>query len=219
MKRTTIHRLAVASVAAAAVLIAPSSLPAQELPAAPARADVTLDAAKSALLVLDITDAPCARQPNCVAIVPRIADLIARARKAGVLVLYSATVPGGLAAPVAQPSFLPAVAPVKGDPIVIGAGQDRFFATALDELLRRRGITTLILAGWRVNGSVLYTAVGATLRNYTVVVPDDATSAARDYDVAIGRYQLLTQLNANAANEPLKNGAVTLSRTDLITFR
>jgi hypothetical protein len=51
------------------------------------------------------------------------------------------------------------------------------------------------------------------------VVPDDATSAAKDYDVAIGRYQLLTQLNANAANEPLKKGAVTLSRTDLITFR
>ncbi len=45
---------------------------------------------------------------------------------------------------------------------------------------------------------MLYTAIGATLRNYTVVVADDATSAAHDYDIAIGRYRLLTQLNANA---------------------
>jgi nicotinamidase-related amidase len=219
MNRITLRRLAVALTAAGTLLVAPSSLSAQELPPAPARAAVTLDASSSALLVLDMTEAPCASQPNCVAIVPRIADLIARARKAGVLVLYSATVPGGLAAPVAQPSFLPGVAPVTGDPIVLGAGQDRFFATPLDEILRRRGIATLILTGWRENGSVLYTAVGATLRNYTVVVPDDATSAAKDYDVAVGRYQLLTQLSANAANEPLKKGAVTLSRTDLITFR
>ena len=86
-------------------------------------------------------------------------------------------------------------------------------------MLRRHGITTLILAGWRINGSVLYTAVGANLRNYTVVVAEDATSATTDYDIAIGRYQLLTQLNNNAKNEPLKKGAVTLSRSDLITFR
>ena len=45
------------------------------------------------------------------------------------------------------------------------------------------------------------------------------TSASTDYDVAIGRYQLLTQLSNNAKNEPLKKGAVTLSRGDLITFR
>lgn len=60
-------------------------------------------------------------------------------------------------------------------------------------LLRRHGVSTLILAGWRENGSVL--------------------------DIAIGRYQLLTQLSNNAKNEPLKKGAVTLSRGDLITFR
>jgi hypothetical protein len=52
-----------------------------------------------------------------------------------------------------------------------------------------------------------------------VVVPDDGTAAAQDYDVAVGRYQLLTQLNANATNEPLKKAAATISRTDLITFQ
>jgi hypothetical protein len=36
-----------------------------------------------------------------------------------------------------------------------------------------------------VVGSVLYTAVGGTIRNYTVVVADDGTSAAQDYDIAV----------------------------------
>ena len=129
---------------------------------------------------------------------------------AGVYVLYST--------PATQPPILPDVAPAQGDPVIAGLGQDRFFDTPLDELLRARGIQRLILVGWRENGSVLYTAVGANLRTYTVVVADDGTSAAQDYDVAIGRYQLLTQLNNNPNNEPLHKGAVTLSKTDLISF-
>jgi nicotinamidase-related amidase len=85
--------------------------------------------------------------------------------------------------------------------------------------LKTRGITTVILTGWRINGAVVYTSVGATLRGYTVVVPEDTSLAATEYDVAIGRYQILTQLSSNASNEPLKARASTLTRTDLITFQ
>jgi hypothetical protein len=42
---------------------------------------------------------------------------------------------------------------------------------------------------------------------------------ATDYEIAIGRYQILNQHSSNAENEPLKNRASTLSRTDLITFK
>jgi hypothetical protein len=103
--------------------------------------------------------------------------------------------------------------------LILDVGQDRFYATRVDDTLRERGITTLILAGWRENGSVVYTAVGANLHGYTVVVAEDAVSAGQPYDVAIGRYQLLTQLHGNPKNEPLLKGAVTLSRSDLITFK
>ena len=202
----------------AAATVAPAA--AQQVPAMPPPAAVTLAPATTALLVMDVIPSICgAQQPNCTAMVPKVAALIAAARKAGAFVVYSAAAPGGLVEPVSAPAFLPAVAPQKDDPLVLGAGQDRFFSTALDGLLRRHGITTVILAGWRENGSVLYTAVGANLHNYTVVVAEDATSATTDYDIAIGRYQLLTQLSNNAKNEPLKKGAVTLSRGDLITFR
>jgi nicotinamidase-related amidase len=184
---------------------------AQQLPPAPAPVAVTLDGPSTALLVLDITTQTCSPQASCMAMLPRVGSLLDRARAAGVYVLYSV--------PATQPPILPEVAPAQGDPTIVGAAQDRFFDTPLNELLRGRGITQLVLVGWRYDGSVLYTAVGGTIRNFTVVVPDDGTSAAQDYDIAVGRYQLLTQLSANASNEPLKKNAATISRTDLITFQ
>jgi nicotinamidase-related amidase len=211
--------LSPALLAAAAVLLAAAPAPAQSVPPAPAPVPVSVAGTTTAVLVLDVVQPICASQPRCMAFLPRVASLLAAARRAGAFVVYSAANPSGLVAPIAQPPFEAAVAPLRGDPIVIGAGQDRFFATPLDGLLRKHGITTVILAGWRENGSLLYTAVGANLRGYTVVVADDATSASKDEDVAIGRYQLLTQLHSNPKNEPLHPGAVTLSRTDLITFR
>jgi len=198
---------------AAALGLATMASPAlaQQIPASPSPVAVSLDSTSTALLVLDITTQTCGSQPRCQEFLPRVASLLANARAAGVYVLYTT--------PATQPPILPEVAPADGDPVFAGLGQDRFFDTALDELLRARNIQNLVLVGWRENGSVLYTAVGANLRTYTVVVADDGTSAAQDYDVAIGRYQLLTQLNANPTNEPLRKGAVTLSKTNLITFQ
>ena len=77
--------------------------------------------------------------------------------------------------------------------IVESIGQDRFYSTDLDKILKAKGITTVILTGWKVSGSVVYTSVGATLRGYTVVVPTDASLAATDYEVAIGQFQILNQ--------------------------
>jgi len=200
-----------ASACALALLSSALEAEAQQIPPAPAAIAVSLDPGTTALLVLDVVTQTCSSQPKCLEFVPRVASLLAASRAAGVYVLYST--------PASQPPILPEVAPADGDPIVVGYGQDRFFDTPLDELLRARNITNLILVGWRENGSVLYTAVGGSLRSYTVVVADDGTSAAQPYDVAIGRYQLLTQLNANPNNEPLREAAVTLSRTDLISFQ
>jgi nicotinamidase-related amidase len=203
--------------ALAVALLACAPLGAQQVPVAPAAVAVTLSPATTALMVMDITPQVCGAQAACVAFVPRVAAMIAAARKSGVFVVYSSN--GAVTEPVTSPPFLPAIAPHSGDPIVFGAGQDRFYSTPLDGLLRQRGITTIVMVGWRENGSILYTAVGANLRNYTVVVPLDGTSASTDADVAIGAYQLLTQLNSNPKNEPLHKGAVTLSRGDLITYR
>ena len=184
-----------------------------QMPPPPDPVAVALNPATTALLIFDIVDPICTRQPNCTGrMVPAIASLLARARQAGVTIAY-----GTRARTMAK--WLPEVLPAPADIKIESQAQDRFFNTELDKMLKAKGITTLILAGWKVSGSVTYTSVGATLRGYTVVVPVDASLDATDYEIAIGLYQILHQHSANAANEALKNGASTLSRTDLISFQ
>ncbi len=184
-----------------------------QMPSPPDPVPVVLDPATTALLIFDIVDPICSRQPNCTGkMVPAIASLLARARQAGVTVAFGTRAP-------TMSKWLPEVLPAPGDIKIESQAQDRFYNTDLDKTLKAKGITTLILAGWKVSGSVTYTSVGATLRGYTVVVPVDASLDATDYEIAIGLYQILHQHSENAANEPLKNRASTLSRTDLITFK
>jgi nicotinamidase-related amidase len=184
-----------------------------QMPSPPDPVPVVLDPATTALLIFDIVDPICTRQPNCTGkMVPAIASLLARARKAGVTVAYGTRAP-------TMSNWLPEVLPAPGDIKIKSQAQDRFYNTDLDKTLKAKGITTLILTGWKVSGSVTYTSVGATLRGYTVVVPVDASLDATDYEVAIGLYQILHQHSENAANEALKDRASTLSRTNLITFK
>lgn len=183
-----------------------------QMPALPDPVPVVLDAATTALLIFDIVDPICTRQPNCKAkMLPAIAALLTRARQAGVTVGYGTRAP-------TMSKWLPEVLPAAGDIKIESQAQDRFYKTDLDNLLKAKGITTLVLVGWKVSGSVTYTSVGATLRGYTVVVPVDASLDATDYEIVIGQYQILHQHSANTENEPLKTGASTLSRSDLITF-
>jgi nicotinamidase-related amidase len=184
-----------------------------QMPPPPDPVPVVLDPATTALLIFDIVDPICTRQPNCTGrMVPAIAALLARARKAGVSVAYGTRAP-------TMSKWLPEVLPAPGDIKIESQAQDRFYNTDLDRALKAKGITTLILAGWKVSGSVTYTSVGATLRGYTVVVAVDASLDATDYEIAIGLFQILHQHSSNAANEPLKERASTLSRTDLIAFK
>jgi nicotinamidase-related amidase len=184
-----------------------------QTPAPPDPVAVVLDPKTTALLVFDIIEHIASRQPQCrEQLVPAVKALLARARQAGVTVVY-----GTRAANMA--TWLPEVAPAAGDIRIENHAQDRFYNTALDQILKAKGITKLILTGWKISGSVTYTSVGATLRGYTVVVPVDATSDATDYEIFIGKYQILNQNSANTANEPLKPKTSTLSRTDLIGFK
>jgi len=191
-------------------LSAPAAI-AQQLPPSPAPVAVGLDASTTAVLVLDVNQGVCAANPTCTgSVVPAIVPLLATAREAGALVVFSS---GATALPI-----LSDVGPEPGEQVLTSVGQDRFFSTAMDDILRARHITTVIVVGWKINGSVLYTSFGAGARRYTVVVPVDATSASTEAEIAVGRFQLLDQLGGNATNQPLAAGRVTLSRTDLISF-
>jgi len=184
-----------------------------QMPALPDPVRVTLNPATTALLVLDYVEPICNSQPKCKGqMLPAMTPFMARARKAGVVVAYGTRDRN-------MSKWLPEVAPAPGDIKIVNTTQDRFYKTDLDKALKAKGITTIIMVGWKVSGSVAYTSVGATVRDYTVVIPVDTTTAATDYETDIGFYQILNQGNGNLTNEPLKPKAPTLSRTDMITFQ
>jgi len=183
-----------------------------QMPALPDPVAVTLKPTTTALLIFDVVDPICKDQPRCMGtMVPAITALLERARKAGMVVGYGTRAP-------TMAKWLPQVAPAADDIKIVSVAQDRFFKTDLENALKAKGITTLILTGWKVSGSVTYTSVGATLRDFTNVIPVDASLAATEYETTIGLYNILNQISSNLKNEPLKPKASTLSRTDLIQF-
>src|SRR6202049_1346703 len=184
-----------------------------QMPALPDPVRVTLNPATTALLVLDYVEPICNSQPKCKGqMLPAMTPFMARARKAGVVVAYGTRDQN-------MSKWLPEVAPAPGDIKIVNTAQDRFYNTDLDRALKAKGITTIIMVGWKVSGSLTYTSVGAMIRDYTVVIPVDTTSAGSDYETTIGFYNVLNSGNANLANEPLKPNATTLNRTDMITFQ
>jgi nicotinamidase-related amidase len=184
-----------------------------QMPAIPDPARVTLDPKTTALIVLDYVESICNNQPTCKdKMLPAVTPFMERVRKAGITVAYGTREQN-------MSKWLKEVAPAPGDIKIVNTAQDRFYNTDLDKELKAKGIKTLIMVGWKVSGSVTYTSVGAMIRDYTVVIPQDTTSAGSDYETTIGFYNVLNSGNANLANAPLKPRATTLSRTDMITFQ
>ena len=191
----------------------PGKMMTLQMPATPEPARVTLNPRTTALIVLDYVEDICNNQPSCkTKMLPAMTPFMERVRKAGMTVAYGTREQN-------QAHWLKEVAPTPADIRITNTAQDRFYNTPLDQQLKAKGITTLILVGWKISGSVTYTSVGAMSRDYTVVIPVDTTSAGSDYETTIGFYNVQNSGNANLKNEPLKKGAVTLTRTDLITFQ
>jgi nicotinamidase-related amidase len=179
-------------------------------PTIPSPVAVNVDPKTTAYLVLDLTSTICSPRPSCVAALPAAVALLKKARDAGSLVVYSDT-PG-------TSTILPEVAPNPNDPKVTGRA-DKFIATNLDDVLKGKGIKTVVVVGYVANGAVLYTTFGANIRGYTAVVAVDGTGAEDPFAVLLTRYQLLNEPGfANPQNTPMSEGKVTLSRSDLITF-
>ena len=205
--------LALCGGASAPAAQAPAKMITLQMPATPDPARVTLDPKTTALIVLDYVEDICNNQVTCkTKMLPAMTPFMERVRKAGLTVAYGTRAPN-------QTKWLKEVAPVPGDIRVTNTAQDRFYGTDLDQELKAKGIKTLIMVGWKISGSVTYTSVGAMARDYTVVIPMDTTSAGSDYETTIGFYNVLNSGNANLPNQPLKPNAVTLTRTDMITFQ
>ena len=184
-------------------------MPSLEIPELPPPAVVALDPATTAVLVLDISDASTKQVPACLASAPAVRKLLDSARAAGARVVFSL----GRAA---EQKVFADLAP-REDEAVVRSSADKYFGTDLET--RLAGIATVVVTGTAANGAVLYTSFGACARGLAVVVAEDGISSRDPLATWLARYQLLNQPGfTNAANAALAPKAVTLSRTDLISF-
>jgi ureidoacrylate peracid hydrolase len=73
-------------------------------------------------------------------------------------------------------AIMDAVAPEPGDIVITKPRWDAFFATELENILRRLDVNRLLIAGLQTNVCVDSTARAALMRNFEVAVPEDAVS-------------------------------------------
>jgi nicotinamidase-related amidase len=172
-------------------------------PPPPALKPVTVDPKTTALLMLDFMNQNCGKRPRCLATVPAMKKLLAAARAAKVIVVYS------VIAKTTPADVVKDLAPMADEPHVL-SGPDKFLHTDLEKILQDKGIKTVITVGTSSNGAVLYTASGAIFRGMKAIVPVDGMSAPDAYaDLST----VFTFMNA-----PRLSTEATLTRSDMIKF-
>jgi nicotinamidase-related amidase len=172
-------------------------------PAAPELKDVTIDTAKTALLVMDFNEGTCTAQagPRCAASLPKVKELLDKARASHMLIVYTGF-----------PNMKPVVKDVAALPgeQMVSAHANKFAGTDLDKMLKDHGITTVVLTGMSANGAVLFTGFGAADLGYKVIVPVDTMPSMSPYAEQSTIWGL--------ANDPGLGNMSTLTSVDKIKF-
>lgn len=157
------------------------------MPNKPVPADMTVDVKSSALVVLDL-NARCEDPKQvCHKLVEPVAKFLARARKAGLPVLYTVS-RNHKGTPEEK---MPAAFQQRDDePVVFPNAFDKFYGGELDGLLKERGAKTVIITGASSNQAVLYTATSAARpHGYDVIIPLDGIIARGDYETEYTLHQ------------------------------
>jgi nicotinamidase-related amidase len=171
---------------------------------------MTIDAARTALLVMDYQVAIVGSVDGADALVERTVRGVGVARDRGVVVGfvrvafddadYERIPPNNKSfstlaaerrfpADAPESAIHPSLTPLRGDIVVRKTRVGAFSTTDLDRQLREQGIDTLVLAGIATSGVVLSTVRDAADRDYRLYVLEDAC-ADRDpevHDVLMGK--------------------------------
>ena len=175
-------------------------------PPPPELKSVTIDPKVTALLVLDPVRQGCnvERRPRCLASIPKIQALLGQARAKKMTVIfthYTGTAAGDI---------LKEVAPSAGEAVLGGTTGDKFIRTDLENMLKDKGIKTVVLVGAAAEGAVLLTGSAAAMRGIDVIVPVDGVSSSSIYAEQYTAWHL--------KNAPTVGQRVTLTRTDLVAY-
>ncbi len=134
------------------------------------------------------------RVPAAAATIDPIRALLAKARAAGVPVIFTQdwhapddpefrVWPPHAVAGTWGAEIVAELAPQPGEPMVRKTTYDPFFRTELEGLLQARGVEHVVITGTVANICVLHAAGSAALRGLQVVVPKDCVSALTEFDL------------------------------------
>src|SRR5712691_10958043 len=154
--------LSCCAAALAAVITALAALPARandittewatvKPPPVPQLKPATVDPKTTALLVLDLMKNNCGARPRCVATVPNVKKLIDAARAHNMMVAYNLTGQNPKFEDMVDQSLVPRA----GEFLVKnGRGANKFYNSDLEQGLKAKGITTVIITGTSAQGAV-----------------------------------------------------------------
>jgi nicotinamidase-related amidase len=178
-----------------------------KLPPPPELKPVTLEGKTTALLILDVMKDSCARRQRCAEMVPNLKKLHDAARAAGAMVFYTLV---GAGSPTGA-DVVAGLTPKDGE-WVVQRGPDKFLGSPLEQRLKERGITTVIVTGTSAQGVGIGTGSGSAQRGYKVIVPVDGLAADEAF------MELYSAFHLAKGGPTIVTEKVTLTRTDMIKF-
>ncbi len=148
---------------------------------------VTLNAEKSALLVVELSEYVGDPDYFAAPLAPGVRKLLARARAAGVVIAF--TVPHPFKGKP-QGQVYSGFERKPHEPVFFPPGFDKFSSGELRSLLSLYDIDTLVMTGCKANMAILYTATRAVSEyRYQVVIPVDGIAATTEYEKDYTLYQ------------------------------
>lgn len=177
-----------------------------QVPPPPALSRITVDPKTTALLVLDIAKHTCNAEvrPRCIVMLPQVKKLMSKVRAKGLPVVYAL----GILPTPGVPSDIWPEAAMHGDEPWVRSGPDKYLNTDLEQILKEKGIKTVIIIGTASHGAVLYTAGASVFRGLNVIIPVDGVAAESTYAEQYTLWHL--------QNAPRMAAKVKLTTVDMI---
>ncbi|HEX6448776.1 MAG TPA: cysteine hydrolase family protein [Trebonia sp.] len=136
---------------------------------------VTLDdRPDTALLVIDVQNGVMTGTPRRDSVIANINALVARARGAGVPVIWVQDSLDGMSHDDERWQYVPELSRLDAEPLVHKEFGDSFEATDLERLLAERAVGHLVVAGAQTDACIRSTIHGAFTRGYDVTLVGDA---------------------------------------------
>jgi len=178
-------------------------------PNRPEPRNVSLDAAKTAVVVLDLNARCHDPEEVCSQLMEPLGGFLERVRAASVPVVFTISLQfkgtplGEAAAPLNRRDT---------EPVLYPDAFDKFHGGELQAILAQAGTENLIVTGSLTNVAVLYTSTAAArVHRYNVIIPLDGVNAKSTYEHEYAIHQL-TVIPAGAADR------MRFTRLDMIEF-